>query len=78
MAFFLLVYDQTARKLLQLTAYGDAERDAALEARFDLERRHRLEPSLEVVLLGARDEATLRQTHARYFNTVSELIAQGR
>lgn len=77
MAFFLLVYDQHAGKLLQMTEYADADRDAALEMRFDLERQHRLEPNLEIVLLGARDADTLRLTHARYFKTVGELIANG-
>ncbi len=77
MAFFLLVYDQHTGKLVQMDAFDDADRDAALEARFDLELKHRLEPNLEIVLLGARDEETLRQTHGRYFQTVGELIANG-
>lgn len=76
-AFFLIVYDQRAGKLVRKIEYGDADRDAALQARFDLELRHRLDPNLEVVLLGAKDEDTLRQTHGRYFKTVGELIANG-
>jgi hypothetical protein len=77
MAFFLLVYDQATGRLLQFTEYPDKDRAAALQARFQLERQHRLEPNLEVVLLGARDEDTLRVTHSRYFKTVGELIANG-
>ncbi len=77
MAFFLLVYDQQSGRLRQLTKYDDADQEAALQARFDLEIKHRLEPNLEVVLLGARDEDTLKQTHGRYFKTVGELIANG-
>lgn len=74
MAYFLLVYDQSTGELVQLTPYSDAERDSALAARFELEREHRLEPHIEVVVLGARDEETLRKTHARYFQTVHELL----
>lgn len=77
MAFFLLVYDQAAGKVIRLTEYSDADQDAGLQARFDLELQHRLEPNIEVVLLGARDEETLRETHGRYFKTVGELIANG-
>jgi hypothetical protein len=39
-----------------------------------LEREHRLEPHIEVVLLGARSEDVLKRTHARYFKTVRELV----
>lgn len=77
MAFFLLVYEQNAGRLMQMTRYPDAEQEAAMAARFALELKHRLEPNIEVVLLGARDEETLRETHARYFKTVGELIANG-
>jgi hypothetical protein len=77
LAFFLLVYDQAAGKVTRLTEYSDADQDAGLQARFDLELQHRLEPNIEVVLLGARDEETLRETHGRYFKTVGELIANG-
>jgi len=44
------------------------------ERRFALEREHRLEPHIEVVLLGARSEDVLKRTHARYFKTVRELV----
>ena len=75
MAFFLLVYDQAAGKLRQITEYKDAQRDEAQAARFALERTHRLDRNIEVVLLGAHDRATLEETHARYFKSVKDLLA---
>lgn len=70
---FLIVYNQLTGKV-ELSEYADEARVAALERRFALEREHRLEPHIEVVLLGARSEDVLRRTHARYFKTVRELV----
>ncbi len=70
---FLIVYNQTTGAL-EVKEYGDNERDAALARRFELEREHRLEPHIEVVLLSARSEDILRRTHGRYFKTVQELV----
>lgn len=63
MKFFLLRYDRRHRRLLELTPFDDA--DAALRARFD--READVLPDVEVVVLGAEDEAALHRTHARYF-----------
>ena len=70
---FLIVYNQQTGAV-ELTEFADDDRDTALERRFALEREHRLEPHIEVVLLGARSEDVLRRTHARYFKTVRELV----
>jgi hypothetical protein len=70
---FLIVYNQQTGDV-HLDAYDDDQRDQALADRFELERLHRLEPHMEVVLLSARSEDLLRQTHARYFKTVRELV----
>ena len=70
---FLIVYNQRTGDV-HLDAYDDDQRDQALADRFELERLHRLEPHMEVVLLSARSEDLLRQTHARYFKTVRELV----
>ncbi len=70
---FLIVYNQLTGNV-ELTEYADDARHAALERRFALEREHRLEPHIEVVLLGARSEDVLKRTHARYFKTVRELL----
>ncbi len=70
---FLIVYDQLTGAV-ELSEYADDARVEALERRFALEREHRLEPHIEVVLLGARSEEVLRRTHARYFKSVRELV----
>lgn len=70
---FLIVYNQQTGAV-HLETYADDQREQAMADRFELERRHRLEPHMEVVLLSARSEELLRQTHARYFKTVRELV----
>ncbi len=75
MALFLLVYHRDTGSL-DLHEYPDAEREDAVQRRFELEREHRLDPSIEVVLLEARSRKVLEETHARYFRTVRELIAR--
>lgn len=70
---FLIVYDQLTG-VVEVSEYADYAREEALERRFALEREHRLDPHIEVVLLGARSEDVLRRTHARYFKTVRELV----
>ena len=70
---FLIVYNRLTGAVV-MNEYADDARAEALERRFALEREHRLEPHIEVVLLGARSEDVLRRTHARYFKTVRELV----
>ena len=70
---FLVVYNQLTGEV-KLQEYADDAREEALERRLALELEHRLEPHIEVVLLGARSEEVLRRTHARYFKTVRELV----
>lgn len=70
---FLIVYNQSTGEV-ELSEYADDAREEALERRFALEREHRLEPHIEIVLLGARSEDVLKRTHARYFKTVRELL----
>lgn len=73
MAQFLIVYDQREGRVLELTEYSDGERGAALERRFELERLHRKNEHIEVVVLGADTHDDLTFTHARYFKTVAQL-----
>jgi hypothetical protein len=72
---FLLVYDQAGGRVLLLEEYADADRAAALDKRFALEREHADDPNLEVIVLSAPDRATLEATHARYFKDVQELAS---
>lgn len=70
---FLIVYNQTTGDVT-VDRYDDDARERAQQRRFALEREHRLEPHIEIVLLGARSEDVLHRTHARYFKTVRELM----
>jgi len=73
MAQFLIVYDQREGRVLELTEYSDADRGRALERRFELERLHREDEHIEIVVLGADTHEDLTSTHARYFKTVAQL-----
>jgi len=70
---FLIEYDRRHGKIVQLREYADSERSRSEESRIELE----LEPQMaesEIVLLEASSEEELRRTHARYFETPSELM----
>jgi hypothetical protein len=75
MKHFLLVFDRSQGKLCSLTEFE--ERSEALQARFDTEKLHRGQPSIEVVVLTAHSKADLRHTHARYFEDVRQMASQG-
>ncbi len=71
---FLIEYDRTRGKLIQLRPFADTERGAAEEARLSLElalNRDRSEH--EVVLLDAASEEALKLTHQRYFASLATL-----
>jgi hypothetical protein len=71
--YFLITYNRRtgAHQVLQ---FGSERRDA-LQARFKMEREHRDDPDLEVVVLGSDSIATLEKTHPRYFRGLEELTA---
>lgn len=73
MRYFLLVFDRSAGSILEELEFSGEQRHAALERRFELEKRHRDDPNVEVVVLGSESREALRHTHARYFKTVGEL-----
>jgi len=75
MRHFLLVFNRPAGELITVREY--AVRSEALQARFDAERIHRHDPSIEVVVLTAASEADLHRTHARYFEDVGEIARRG-
>lgn len=62
---FLVVYDV----LLSVAAVEEfgTDYERALEAYSEREREHRLDPAVEVVLLGADSLDTVRKTHSSYF-----------
>jgi len=71
MTLFLLTFDRQNRNA---TVQEIAEEEDVLERLFTAERRLRDEPALEIVLLAAADEDDLRRTHARYFESIDELL----
>jgi hypothetical protein len=73
---FLLVYDRSSGRLLDLVEYSEHEGDRALEDRFAREREERHNPDIEVVVLNAESVDALKRTHGRYFFTVQELAAR--
>jgi hypothetical protein len=73
---FLLVFDRIQGRVLSERRFTDHRK--ALEERFRAERLHRANPGIEVVVLTAESKEALRRTHARYFQSVSELASMRR
>jgi hypothetical protein len=69
---FLIDYDRRLGKIRLLERFSDDDRQNAERLRLALELRGRADA--EIVLLEADDEETVRKTHARYFNTATELL----
>ena len=71
---FLLDYDRAAGRLVSMTVYSTDRLLDAQNTALELELKHRRESAdREVVLLEAPDESTLRRTHGRYFEDLSQL-----
>ena len=67
MIHFLLVFDRPQGRLLREQPYADHR--TALEERFAVERTHRGNPGIEVVVLTAESKDAIRRTHSRYFRS---------
>jgi hypothetical protein len=72
MMIFLIDYDKRAGAIRLFKAFRDAERQTAESLRLELEINGRADA--EIVLLESESEATVRKTHARYFESASELL----
>ena len=71
---FLIEYDRRRGELVLFQTFDETNRRIAEDARLELELRlNGLGVGHEVVLLEAATESDLRQTHRRYFETLSEL-----
>lgn len=57
---------------------GENARQRALAARIASERVHADRPEVEIVVLSAESEDDIKHTHARYFQSVSELATRFR
>jgi hypothetical protein len=72
---FMIEYDRLTRCTLLFRTFADSELATARRERLqiELDLNHRgLLMQHEVVLLQAKDERTLRQTHSRYFENLPE------
>lgn len=67
----VLVYHRERATLMLKESFADG--DVAMRRRFELERQPEF-ADMEIVVLSADSEATLRETHGRYFLTDAELI----
>lgn len=71
---FLVDYERETGRLISLREFASRDREAAEEARLELELAlARSGGEREVVLLEADDQAALRLTHRRYFENVAQL-----
>jgi hypothetical protein len=76
MRYYLVIYHRREGKVIR--HHGFNEPEAALAARFDAEREFRLNPHIEVVVLGAESWEAVPLTHGRYFKSVHELVGVAR
>ena len=70
MKSYLLVFDRLRGVLLEEREFDD--RSEALKARFAAEREGR-PAHIEIVVLNADSPEAIRRTHARYFQSASEM-----
>jgi hypothetical protein len=72
---FLIEYDRTLGKVIEIIEFADSERSSAENARLEMELElNRLRTEREVVVLEADNEEALRRTHRRYFEDIGELV----
>ncbi|HEX5010952.1 MAG TPA: hypothetical protein VFY71_11175 [Planctomycetota bacterium] len=67
MKHFVVVYDRPSTSLLLFRQFAEGDWPSANTLRNDLELKYRLQPEIEIVLLGSDSIATLKATHSRYF-----------
>lgn len=72
---FLIEYNRTEGRLVSLRTFDSSERQQAHDARLELELDlNRKGIDHEVVTLEASSEEILRKTHARYFQSLGEIL----
>ena len=75
MSQFLIIYEKSTGTIIDQIEYAEADHLTALARRAELERQHGVGGDIEVVVLGAKDEADLHRSHSRYFKSLSDLVA---
>ena len=71
MLHMLLVFDRHDQRIISMQRFDD--RGEALEGRFEAERLHRGDQTIEIVVLSGASEESIRRTHGRYFESAGEL-----
>jgi hypothetical protein len=71
MNLYLLIFNRIDGSV-EIQEFSDPHE--AIDHLLEAERRRADEPDLEVVLLNAADEADLRRTHSRFFESIDELL----
>lgn len=74
---FLLVFDHQAGTLRSLQEFG-SDGESAVSAYSELEKKHSDDRMIEIVLIGSDSLATVKLTHANYFDgsaAVSKYLA---
>jgi hypothetical protein len=72
MNMYLLIFDRDHPASVEVKEFRD--RTVAIKRLIEAEQLRKENPTLEVVLLNAADEADLRRTHSRYFESIDELL----
>ena len=74
---FLIEYDRPSGTLVQFRKFEETDRQAAHNARLELELEvNRENLPREVVILDAPSEEAVRHTHGRYFKKLPELLEE--
>lgn len=69
---FLVIFDRRRGSVIEVRQLND-ESGSAGSARLTAEEIYRDRPEVEVVVLTGDSERSLRNTHARYFESVHDL-----
>lgn len=74
---FLLEYNRPEGKLITFREFDATDRQKAHDAQLELELDlHRKGISHEIVLLEASNAEALRESHGRYFKTISQIASE--
>lgn len=74
MKYFLIVYNTERAELMDFKVFSSEEAAQALAERFRREMQNAAESAVEVVLLRAESENSIRESHGRYFTSLSDLM----
>ena len=73
---FLIVYDATSSRLIEVREYPDADRQRAADDLKVAQEEHFKElEQVEIALFESPSLETLERTHSRYFKSLAELGA---